>query len=87
MVLGQQLNEFQKYETVLRGEMTVCTPGEMSVLYVTVQRGEMTVSLSPREMTVLVLDSSLRFKQVSHLGIYRMKEEDFFLSFLLRPPM
>merc|ERR1719318_1308539 len=51
MVLGQQLNEFQKYETVLRGEMTV--------LYVTVQRGEMTVSLSPREMTVLVLDSSL----------------------------
>ena len=87
MVLGQQLNEFQRYETILRAEMTVCPSREMSVLHVTIQRSEMTVSLSPREMTVLELDLSLRFRQVSHPGIYRMKEEDFFLSFLLRPPM
>ena len=45
MVLGQQLNEFQEYETSLRGDMTVCTPSEMqSVLDVTIQRGEMTAS-------------------------------------------
>ena len=27
MVLGQQLNEFQEYVTILRGEMTACPPG------------------------------------------------------------
>ena len=75
--MGQQLNESQKCETVLWVEMTVCTPGEMSVLYVTIQRGEMTVSLSPREMTVLELDPSLRFKQASHVGIYRRRERHF----------
>ena len=77
--MDQQLYKFQKYETILWSEMTVCTPGETSVLHVTVQRGKMAVSLSPREMTVLELDLSLRFKQVSHPGIYRMKEEDLFL--------
>ena len=52
--------------------------------YVTIQRGEMTVC-PPREMIVLLLDSSLRIKQVSYPGVYRMKEEDF--SLLFRPPM
>ena len=55
--------------------------------YVTIQRGEMTVC-PPREVIVLMLDSSLRFKQVSCPGIYRMKEEGLYLlSLLFRPPM
>jgi len=84
MVLDQQLYKFQKYETILWSEMTVCTPGETSVLHVTVQRGKMAVSLSPREMTVLELDLSLRLKQVSHPG-YGMKEEDSFSLFFSVP--
>ena len=56
MVLGQQFKEFQKYETSLRGEETVCrAPGKMSVLYVDIQRGEMAVSLFPSKKTVLEL--------------------------------
>ena len=57
MVLGQQLNEFQEYVTILRGEMTACPPREMSV-YVSIQRGEMS-ACPPREMIVLMLNSAV----------------------------
>ena len=87
MVLGQQLNEFQEYVTILRGEMTACPPREMSV-YVSIQRGEMS-ACPPREMIVLMLDSTVRIKQDSYLGVHTMKEEDLSLLslFFSVPPM